>query len=248
MRVTVNMATFPPRRLGLGRRIKELAPQCDLMRIYLNGYSEWPSDILKPDNVEYVLGSSPETPDLGSQGKLHWLSLDEDVYYLTVDDDIVYPPDYVSTLVKGCSRYGDLCIVGFHGQRFSIGDNREAPVAKEARGARRMFRYNSFLYQDTSAHMLGNGLMCCRPKVLGLTRACITGPKNSGDDEDMAVFAQINKVPMVTLAHRSRWITADKDLCQVEASYLNPEFLRLQNEKLQTCRRWRLYDRPKPLF
>lgn len=242
MQTTINMATFPPRKKGLIRRIAELSPQCDKMRIYMNGYSEWPDDIALPDNVEYILGYGDA--DKGSQGKLHWVDPSVQEYYMTVDDDIIYPPDYVKQLVAGCNRYRGLAIVSFHGQRFRIGDRAPAPICKEARGARKMFPYMTFEGFDQKVHMVGNGLMCCRPDVINLTSNVTRGPKNSGDDEDMAIFAQRNRIPMIVLKHAHNWIAPDMELFRVAASFENQEYLKLQNEKLQTVRRWHLFDKP----
>lgn len=229
------MATFPPRINGLERRIKELAPQCDLMRIYMNGYKKWPKHIPLPSNVEYIL--APGKLDKGSQGKLHWLD-GEPGYYMTVDDDICYPSDYVKAHVKANDRYHNKFITAFHGQRFRIQDLHPAPLKKEASGVRKMFQYCGFLAFDTAVHMVGNGLMCCVPSTLGLSSDAVRGPKDSGDDEDIALFAQRTKTTMVVIKHMSEWIKPDNEIWPIEASFRNKKFTQLQNEKLQTCRRW----------
>lgn len=204
----------------------------------MNGYKKWPANIKLPSNVEYILAPGPL--DKGSQGKLHWLD-DEPGYYMTVDDDIYYPKDYVAKHVKGSEKYRNLAITSFHGQRFMIGHMAPAPLVKEEQGARSMYRYNQTIMVDTPVHMVGNGLMCCVPSIIGLTRDAVRGPKHSGDDEDIAIFAQIHKVPMVVLNHFRTWIGQDCDICEVDASYRNNDFLRKQNEKLQTWRSWQIY-------
>ena len=242
----VNVASYPPRKEGLKRRIAELYKQCDVLNLYLNGYSELPSDIELPDNANCIYGDDIQHPNLGSQGKLYWIDkpIAKTGYYLTVDDDIYYPSDYVSNIVERCLLYRNLAIVGFHGSLFRINDGDPAPKSKECIGARLMFCYNRYLKHDTSVHMLGNGTMCCHPSTLQINNSPITGLFGSGDDEDMGVYAQQHSIPMIALRHSRNWIVADRVVNNITPSYQNKEFLRLQNEKLCNHPCWRLFPKP----
>jgi len=208
------------------------------MRIYMNGYEKWPKNIPLPSNVEYIL--APGKLDKGSQGKLHWLD-NEPGYYMTVDDDIYYPKNYVETHVRNCDKFKHVAITSFHGQRFMIPHLGRAPLCKEDKGMRSIYGYNKHLPQDCAGHMVGNGVMCCVPSVIGLTTEAVCGPKDSGDDEDIAMFAQRTKTPLVILNHISNWIRPDEEQRQIEASFQNKDFLRKQNEKLQTWPAWEIH-------
>jgi len=103
MKVIVGMATFAGRENACEQAIESLANQVD--------------DILLWDNSE------EGQPDLTDNGKFAGLSyIDEDVYYLTCDDDLLYPEDYVERMVQDIERTN--MIVTHHG-RILGGLNRD---------------------------------------------------------------------------------------------------------------------------
>lgn len=245
-KTTINMATFPPRKEGLRRRLIELSPQCDSIRIYLNGYSEWPSDIALPSNCEYVLGDGLSAPDRGSQGKMYWIDPAVDEWYLTVDDDIQYPGDYAEKAIEGCSRYGGRAVTSFHGGSFRTGGSGVLPPDVEPRRIRKLITYSCFEAFDHAVQLVGNGIMCCHPKTLGLTRdALVRGPVHSGDDEDVAIWCQKNRVPCVVIRHAREWLVADDVMSTTQPQYANKHCTDLQNAKLRAYRRWTIFDKPE---
>lgn len=244
--ITVNMATFPPRKEGFRRRLKELASQCDKMRIYLNGYSVWPKDIPLPSNVEYVLGDDWHSRDMGSQGKMFWINNEVDEYYCTVDDDIVYPENYIETIVRGCQNYQNKAVVSFHGGKFRI-TTTVLPEGVDPRKIRTLISYSNFEAFDHAVQLAGNGIMCCHPKTIGVNRdGLLRGELHSGDDEDMAIWCQRHDVPIVVLRHDRSWLTPDIDIHTVQAQYADPVKSALQNNKLRSYKRWKLS--PKPAY
>lgn len=57
----------------------------------------------------------PVHRNLTDNGKFHALdTLTEPEYYFTCDDDLVYPPDYVSKTIEAIQKFG--CIVTYHGR------------------------------------------------------------------------------------------------------------------------------------
>lgn len=242
--LTINLATFPPRKEGLRRRLKEVAPQCDLLRVYLNGYNEWPADVPLPSNCEYVLGDGVHDIDRGSQGKMFWLDSKADEYYLTIDDDILYPPDYAQKAVAGNDYFGGKAVTGFHGGKFRL-NTTEIPEGTDPRKIRSLISYEAFEGFYQPAHLLGNGIMCCRPNVIGLNRDdCVRGPLHSGDDEDIAIWCQKNRVPCIVVPHMRLWLRADPDVYRVEAQFADPVKASLQNQKMWAYKRWQLFPKP----
>lgn len=95
MKVIVGMATFAGREDACEQAVESLSNQVD--------------DILLWDNSE------EGQADLADNGKFAGLSyINEDCYYLTCDDDILYPEDYVETMVKAIERTD--AIVTHHGR------------------------------------------------------------------------------------------------------------------------------------
>jgi len=243
-RITINLATFPPRKTGLAARLLELSPQCDLMRVYLNGYKHWPKDIFRPNNVEYICGDGRQAPDLGSQGKLFWIDPAVDEHYLTCDDDIRYSTIYAAHMVTGCMRYDNQAVVSLHGGSFRM-PKGNLPDDVDPRSIRKLLSYTAHIPRDTAVMLAGNGIMCCHPMTLGLHKDdLIRGPLHSGDDEDMAIWCQRRKKSVIVLAHNGGLACADFENCNVQAQFANPECVAKQNTKLRSWRRWQVTPRP----
>lgn len=238
------MASFPPRLKGLIRRCHELIPQVDLLRVYGNNYTEIPAELrgyAEAGVLDFVCAGLRPYRDLGSQGKLWWLDEDRDSHYLMVDDDIYYPKDYVSASVIGNDRYKGRAFTSFHGGIFRIHNNRgELPCDRPAKAVRNLRPYDVSLPLDKAVHMTGNGCSCCRPSIIGLTRAVIQGPLHSGDDEDIAVWAQKRNVPCIVIAHASKWLKPDNEVWPVQALHTSKPCQDLSDAKLKLCKCWEL--------
>lgn len=103
-KVTANIATQPNRLHTLMKTIESIKGQFDEIRIYLNEYTSVP-DCLKSYTTK--LGGN-----LTDNAKFFW-SENSNEYYFTLDDDIIYPPDYVS---KTLPLIGDR-IVTYNGHK-----------------------------------------------------------------------------------------------------------------------------------
>lgn len=237
--ITIAMASFPPRRTGMIRAVSELLPQCDRLCLYLNNYDAVPAELPKSEKLEVILaGSGREFPDKGSQGKLHWIGLCAG-YYLTVDDDIFYPPDYASSIVAGIEKYGRKAIVGYHGSVFKLANGVPTPRPRFMRDSRVLYRYDAGMPADIEVHMLGNAAMGCHPATLGLSYETLCrGELHSGDDEDVAVWAQANNVKLVCLAHKKSWLRPDVRSAIASPLHARTEFMVKADAKLRGCKKW----------
>lgn len=93
MRVIVGMATFKGREKAVDKACASLSKQVDLIYLYDNEQNE----------------------DLTDNGKFYGLELEkEPCIYLSCDDDLLYPPDYVENMVKGIEIHNS--IVSHHGR------------------------------------------------------------------------------------------------------------------------------------
>lgn len=94
MKIVVGMATINERATFCERAVESLVYQADEIIVYNN---------------------SNEENDYTDNAKFYALTLfNEPVYYFSCDDDILYPADYVSTMVEAIERTGT--IVTHHGR------------------------------------------------------------------------------------------------------------------------------------
>ena len=243
--VIAAMATFPPRLSGMLQVINDLLPQVDKFYVYLNGYSKlpeaWPSS---PKLFPLLAGPGTGNPDKGSQGKFHWVGQD-DGYYLSVDDDIFYPPNYASYMVKGVEKYGRRCIVGLHGGVFKLGVNKQLPSHLPQDKLRQIYGYDRGGDKDMAVHTLGAGVMASYPQAIGLTSSVIGGPLHSGDDEDLAIWAQRKKVGMIRLQGARDWTKPNDTEWVKDPLHRRPDFKKAANAKIRTQLRWEFHANPK---
>ena len=240
----VAMATFPPRKEGMLQVVSALLPQCDKFYLYLNKYKEVPPELPVDDRLVPVLaGPDQELPDVGSHGKFYWLGKDPG-YYLSVDDDIFYPPDYVEYLVAGVEKYKRRAIVGLHGGIYRVRPGGALPPGGFAKDHRTLYPYDKAFSKDMSVHILGAGVMACYPQALGLTSAVCTGPLDSGDDEDIALWAQRTRTPLIRLAGKNKWVNPNHDMWTRDPLHRRSNFLKGSDIKLREWKTWSL--RPLP--
>ena len=111
MITSFNIATQPHRVETLKRTVESIYNQVDVIRVYLNGFDKIPN-IDNPDSkIVYAQGK-----DLTDNGKFYFLNYQarKGEYYFSADDDLIYPPDYVTKTIDFIDRYE--CIATYHGR------------------------------------------------------------------------------------------------------------------------------------
>lgn len=186
--ISVGIASLPERRMLLYQALDSLLPQVDRIGVYLDGYDEIPDFCINPK----IDVARSQEPSLGDAGKFFWASHAEG-YYFTCDDDLLYLPGYVDSLLAGIERYERHAVCSFHGAIFGI----DAPTTF----SRQVFPCLGSVYADFSVHTLGTGVMgfhtdTCRPPL-----EIFEHPNMA--DIWFGAWAQKHKLPLVVLMHRS---------------------------------------------
>ena len=133
--VIIGIATIEERRESLVETLESLRGQCDGILVYANSFrpgylGDWDNVFIQ--TIENDLGDigkffrffdfSPGTDEFPASINKFPL-VDRDHYQLVCDDDLIYPPDYVETLIAGIERHDRKAVMGFHGKEYY------APVA-----------------------------------------------------------------------------------------------------------------------
>lgn len=202
------MASFPAREIALVAAVRSVIPQVDELHVYLNNYDRIPAALVHEKVTVYR--SQDAGGDLLDTGKFWAINKAKD-YFVTLDDDMVYPPDYTQELVSGIERYGRLRICTFHGRSFTnfpIRSYYRAPLL-------RLVRCLGAQPEDRSVQFGGTGVMGMHVDTL---RPELQDFKTHGmTDVWMGIAAARHKVPIMALAHRAGWITEAPE-CAVESS------------------------------
>jgi hypothetical protein len=116
----------------------------------------------------------------------------EDVIFIGVDDDLIYPPDYVQRIVAGIARDPD-AIVSFHGWRM----NEQGDAYAEN------FRCLENVWDDEPVHVAGTGVSAFR---LSTIRPQQDWFESINADVWLSLRAEERGIPRVVLAHRAYWL------------------------------------------
>lgn len=109
--VVAGMATMPSRLESFELAINSILPQVDRLFLFLDRF-ETPYVSADP---RVVVLTSDIFGDLRANGKLMGLSMaGPDAYYFCVDDDIIYPPDYVRTMLGYLSEHDNSAVAAVH--------------------------------------------------------------------------------------------------------------------------------------
>lgn len=146
--IRAHLATFPPRAPILMQTVASILPQVDLLCICLNDYSEVPAALAGQARIEVMI---PDT-DLKDAGKFAFPPAPGDVVF-TIDDDILYPPDYVSRMLLAFEQLDP--------HRDILGYQGNAWLGREGGGRRwRNFLFHQRLGQLLKVDVLGTGTAC----------------------------------------------------------------------------------------
>jgi len=192
--LTVSLASIPPRQQELRSVVGSLLPQTDKVNVYLDGYKTVPRFLRHP-KVEVV--TSAEEPGLGDSGKFLWdiTGRVSPGVSLHCDDDILYPKDYVRTMVRRLLQFHRAC-VGVHGS-----------ILKDGVTNYRRDRVTAHFLETTGdmwCHVLGTGVLAHRVGVPALYRGDF--PVANMADVWFALAAQRQEVPMLLIRHESTWL------------------------------------------
>lgn len=183
MPITFHLATIPARRKTLDKVLLSLFKQTIPCAIQV--YFNYPNKE-KFDGVKVL----PYKIDYGDSAK--FLEI-QDGFNLTVDDDIIYPPDYAERLTLNCEMMG--CPCGVHGA-----------IIKQR--VKNYFKDRSVIHFEQRHHgsyvnMLGTGTLCFHSDI-GFSIKEIDRPNMS--DCYFAVFCQKNKIPLHCVGRKQGWL------------------------------------------
>jgi hypothetical protein len=211
------MSTIAWREPGLARAVASILPQVDQLNVFLQGYRLVP-ECLRDQRVNVVFDTAePDSAALGASAKFHWLwhELVSDGYHFTVDDDIVYPADYVAYCTRKIDEYDRRVVVGFHGIAYPP---RMVHYFKD----RRAWPYDHGCESDRFVHAIGTGTASFHTSALRLTRDDFAQPNSC--DLYLGIACQKQRVPMLCLERKTGYLKPlplgrDKRGCGKAADY-----------------------------
>ena len=190
--IHIAIASIPSREQSLKKTIDSLIKQADIIHVFLNNYNEIPKFLCR-DKIEVV--RSQDYCDKGDAGKFFWANK-IDGFYLTCDDDIIYPDYYVENLIDKIKEHGMYCVCGWHGSLINDSFNNYYDTK-----SRKIFSYEKQRPWDTAVHILGTGCLGFHTNVLKISFDDFKIPNMA--DIFFAKIAQEKKIPLYVIAHKA---------------------------------------------
>jgi hypothetical protein len=191
MITSANFVTYPgeKRLQALEFAVASIRQQVDIVRICWNNYDS------VPPGFDFALNKIP-IEDLTDNGKFYFTPFANEDIYLTCDDDILYPEDYVATMLRSL-EYNP--IVTFHGRQL-------VPHGRHSyyRGGHLCYSYLNYTPLDKKVHVGGTGVMGIdlnkyRPNISHSPFKCMS-------DLVLSLDAAQNNIPIICAAHPDKWL------------------------------------------
>lgn len=115
--VMAGMSTVPERSAAFELAVGSILPQVDRLHVYLDRWTGPRPEILDHPKVTWDV----EPLGLMDLGKFRGMQEEGWDYYFTLDDDIHYPPNYVSRMVLEIEAFKRRVAIGVHGSNLAPG-------------------------------------------------------------------------------------------------------------------------------
>lgn len=199
--VLASLATIPEREGALRRVVAALEPQVDCLAVSLNDYDAVPAWFAEHPRVMPTLRPAPNGGDAEKFAAVDgWEGV-----VVTCDDDLLYPPDYVDSLLAGLERHPGHA-VGYHGGT-TLGWNGSAVAASH----KRIRCLGDLAADDTDVNVLGTGVTAYHAQEVPVWRGLFRFANMA--DVQFACHARRFGIRMAALEHRTGWL---EDICPMD--------------------------------
>ena len=194
--LAVSMATVVGREEMLLDAVSTLYNQVDRIRIYLNGSTDAPTYL---DDPRIELAWSRDHGDLGDMGKFFWAEDKSPGYRFVVDDDFIFPTNFIERMALKLETYGCRAVAGVHAIQL-----RQPLKDYYDPRSRLVNRCAIALGQDLNCDVLGTGAICYDPKTFTISKNEFQY-KNMADLWVMSA-AQRQGIPLVAISRPHNWL------------------------------------------
>jgi hypothetical protein len=192
--ITIKIASIPDRVMQLEQTIYQFLKQADKIEVYLNNYAVIPQFLI---HGKIQVFTSAEYGDRGDIGKFFQIE-HASGYVLTIDDDLIYPDDYVQKMtgkIDLCNRKSFICV---HANR--LPQNKLTSYYRDKLG----IHFEKALDNDTQVEIPGTGTLGFHTDLIKLTSDIFIKPNMT--DLWLAIYAKNKGIPIICMARAKNWL------------------------------------------
>lgn len=192
MSTLVAVATTAERVALLPQSLGSLRKQCDLLHVYLNGHAEVPACVRELADA-YVLSAVNE----GANKKFFWAHTHEG-FYLSCDDDFVYPPEYVARMAGAVEHFRGRALVTAHGRTYP-----PHPTGVADQVLTRAATLGDHVLHGRWVNHAGSGVLAWNTGVIKMP---LEYPVRKCTDVQLSAWANRHGIPIWVVPHRPGWL------------------------------------------
>ncbi|MEL6631541.1 MAG: glycosyltransferase [Bacteroidota bacterium] len=198
-KIIAGMATIPDRAHILKEAIHSIIHQVDTLYLFFNDFEELPEWVADYEKIVPFLSKQEQT-NMGDAGKFYGLDkmLDEDAYFFSLDDDCIYPQNYVWLMIEKIEQYNRKAVVGCGG--YLMKDKVSHFYSDRSAN----WHIQSPNKDDRAVHILHTNLTAWHHSTIRFSYADCELP-NMGDLW-LGIVAQKQEVPMVLIERPAQWV------------------------------------------
>ncbi|WP_445496946.1 hypothetical protein [Photorhabdus sp. SF281] len=208
-----SIASIPEREYNLQITINSIYSQLDELNVYLNGYEKIPQ-FLNRDKIKVYMSS--QFGDYGDASKFFPLK-NKSGYLFTLDDDLIYPSNYIKKLVLKIEKYKRQQFICVHG---NIIDRKSLlSYYKYKKG----IHFSCSLDNDITVNVPGTGTLAYHSSLYSFSMESFQ-LKNMSDIW-VAVIAKKTNIAIISVDRPDYWIRSSISKSDPNSIYSNREYL-----------------------
>lgn len=182
------------RPVGLVNAVRSVINQCDFINVSLNSYKHIPEELCKNNKIRILITDNQYGDAYKFSEFIH-----SSGYYFTIDDDIIYPPDYTDFMISNVEKYNRRSIITLHGRKY-----KKFPIKSFTEKAE-VLHFKTKVESDKVVHIGGTGVMCIHTDLCRIPLEYFKHPNMA--DIWVAKWASEHKIDIVCVKHDKNYLT-----------------------------------------
>lgn len=196
---------------SLVKTIESIYDQCDEINIFLNDHEgEIPSKFF--DKKINLYFSDNSYGDALKFAKL----MESDGYYLTIDDDLIYPPNYVDHMIMRCKEFSNERVISLHGRKFD-----KKPIKSFYNSYVEFYHCLRHQKRDAFIHFGGTGVMCFHTSLMKIPITYFEHPNMA--DVWVGKYCIENNIDVLSIAHEKDFLTYQPQTTTIYDTHSNSD-------------------------
>jgi hypothetical protein len=211
----VNVASYK-RLNSLVNTVDSILHQCDELNIFLNSIDAQIPEIFYNEKINLFFSDNRYGDSLkfapleNSQG-----------YYLTIDDDFIYPNNYVNFMISKCEEYSNQRVITLHGKNF-----KDFPIQSYYRSHFEYFNCLQKMKKNVLVQFGGTGVMCFHTSLLKIPLNFFEKPNMS--DVWFGKYCLENKIEIMCVTHPKDFLKYQVQKNTIYDTYSNNDSIQTQ--------------------